>query len=67
MKKLIVAAKHNQDVVFTRIADRLKDDENISLKSVISYSVFVILCRCCDEQISPSAGFLILIILFILP
>lgn len=45
-KKLIAAAKHNQDAVFTRIADRLKDDEDGSIKSVISADLFCHnLCR----------------------
>ena len=35
-KKFIAAAKHNQDVVFTLIADWLQDDEDSSMKSVIS-------------------------------
>ena len=38
--KRIDAAKHNQDAVFTRIADRLKDDVDSSVKSVISADLF---------------------------
>lgn len=34
--KFIGAARHNQDDVFTRIADRLLDNEDASVKSVVS-------------------------------
>ena len=39
-KKFIDAAKHNQDDVFIRIADRLKDDEDGSVKSVVSADLY---------------------------
>ena len=45
-KKLIDAAMHNQDEVFIRIADRLKDDEESSVKSVVSADLYCHnLCR----------------------
>jgi hypothetical protein len=45
-KKLIDAAKHNQDEVFIRIADRLKDDEEGSVKSLVSADLYCHnLCR----------------------
>jgi hypothetical protein len=45
-KKFIDAAKHNQDEVFIRIADRLKDDEDGSVKSVVSADLYCHnLCR----------------------
>ena len=45
-KKLTEAAKHNQDEVFTRIADRLRDDEGDCVKSVISADLYCHnLCR----------------------
>ncbi|KAL8610784.1 hypothetical protein ACOMHN_016767 [Nucella lapillus] len=39
-KKLIEAAKHYQDEVFTRIADRLGDSEGDCVKSVISADLY---------------------------
>lgn len=39
-KKLIDAAKHFQDDVFTRVADRLSDNEDNSIKSVISADLY---------------------------
>src|SRR6476469_1577039 len=45
-KKLIDAANYNQDEVFIRIADRLKDDEDSSVKSVVSADLYCHhLCR----------------------
>jgi len=45
-KKLIDAAKHFQDEVFTRVADRLSDNEDNSIKSVISADLYChITCR----------------------
>ena len=38
--KFIEAAKHNQDEVFTRIADRLQDDEGGSVRSVVSADLY---------------------------
>ena len=45
-KKLIDAAKHYHDEVFTRIADRLREDEGSSVKSVVSADLYCHnLCR----------------------
>jgi len=53
-KKLIDATKYNQDSVFTRIANRLKDDEDGSVKSVVSADLYCHnLCR--QNDIKPEA------------
>lgn len=46
VNNLICAAKHNKDEVFTRIADRLQEDECASVKSVVSADLYCHnLCR----------------------